>query len=58
MSANFIPRRLRKTNNVQIQQDPKFQKLKNEFDDKWKKLEFQKITEVMHLDHDNSFLYR
>ena len=58
MSNNFIPRRLRRTQNAAVVQDPKYQKAKKKFDEKWSKLNLDNITEVMHLDEDNDYLYR
>ena len=58
MSRNYVVRSLRRTQNTQVVEDPKYQKAKKKFDDKWHKLKLENITEVMHLDNEKEFLYR
>ena len=50
--------RLRRTHSTNIDQEPKFKALMKDFNEKWDKLNFDKISEVVHLDDNKDFLYR
>ena len=58
MAMILRPRPLRRTNTAAMITDPRYIKLKKYMDDKWKEINFAKISEVMHLDNDNDYLYR